>query len=372
MATGETAEVRVLITGAQGFIGRYLAADWLTADPSVTVLGVGRSARLDDSFTHSVSWAESRVPAPLPPGLAQSLRSQRYQYRALDVANTGPLAALVAEFEPGIIVHLAASLRDDPPARLVQTNIGTVVSLLEAVAQVGGAHSSPRPRIVFGSSGSVYGPVGAASLPVRETAGCSPSDPYAATKRAAEELGRILADRYGLPVLWARIFNPVGPGQDERHLGGWLGWQLAAIAAGVRPPVVSVGPLHTTRDYIDVRDTARALRKLAMRGAPDFAYNVASGRETSGQQIFDTLLELSGLGDRVKVDRLPARPADTERYYANVDRLGALGYRPRFGLTESLADVLAFYRDCVSGVSKDQGRTNDPEPIPVPMNRDGL
>lgn len=344
MPTDEPLGLRVVITGAQGFIGRYLAADWLTVDPSVTVLGLGRSKRRDGHFTHSVSWAGNQVPAPLPTSLAQSLQTDRYQYRALDLANTEALASLLTEFQPSIIVHLAASLRDDPPVRLVQTNIGTVVSLLEALATV----SIVKPRIVFGSSGSVYGPVSAASLPLHEDRVCAPVDPYAATKRAAEELGRILADRYGLPVLWARIFNPVGPGQDERHLCGWLGWQLAAIAAGVQPPVVSVGALHTTRDFIDVRDTARALRTLATRGAPGLAYNVASGQETSGQEIFDTLLELSGLTDRVTVERRPPRPTDIERYYANVARLAALDYRPRYSLNDSLAGVLAYYRHSVS------------------------
>jgi GDP-4-dehydro-6-deoxy-D-mannose reductase len=335
---------RVLITGAQGFVGRYLVADWLTADPLVIVLGLGRSMRLDGHFTHTVHWGENRVPAPLPPSLAPSLRTDRYQYRALDLANTELLASLIGEFQPDIIVHLAASLRDDPPERLVQTNIGTVVSLLESLTKV---RVAP-PRIVFGSSGAVYGP--AASLPLHEDSNCAPIDPYSATKRAAEELGRILADRHGVPVLWARIFNPVGPGQDERHLCSWLGWQVAAIAAGVQAPVVSVGPLHTTRDFIDVRDTVRALRELATRGAPGLAYNVASGQETSGQQVLDTLLRLSGLTDRVSVQRRPGRRADFERHYANVARLAALDYRPRYCLDDSLAYVLAYYRDCVSAV----------------------
>jgi nucleoside-diphosphate-sugar epimerase len=347
MSVGKPMRQRVLITGAQGFIGRYLAADWLSVDPFVGVLGVGRSMQLDGYFTHTVSWGDKRVQAPLPPSLALSLRTERYQYRILDLANTEALSSLIAEFEPSIIVHLAASLRDDPPARLVQTNIGTVVSLLESLAKVG----IGRPRILLGSSGSVYGPASAASLPLHEDMVCAPIDPYSATKRAAEELGRILAYRYDLPVLWARIFNPVGPGQDERHLCGWLGSQLAAIAAGVQPPVVSVGPLHTTRDFLDVRDTVRALRKLANVGAPGLAYNVASGRETSGQVVLDTLLKLSGLTDRIRIERRSPRPTDMERHYANVARLAALNFRQRHGLNGSLADVLAYYRHCVSAAA---------------------
>src|SRR5690554_5601968 len=125
---------RVLITGAQGFLGRYLAADWLRADEDAAVLGIGRSPQLDGHFTHAVHWADRRIEAPLPVELAAALRCDRYRYRALDVTDTPSLERLIAEFRPTVLVHLAASLRDDPPARLVATNIGTVVSLLEAIA----------------------------------------------------------------------------------------------------------------------------------------------------------------------------------------------------------------------------------------------
>ncbi len=335
---------RVVITGAQGFLGRYLTADWLAADPRVRIVGVGRSSRLDRHFTHSVHWGEARLRAPLPGSLAQTLQSDRYSYRAVDVADTPSFARLIAELRPDIVVHLAAALRDDPAEQLVRANIGTVVSVLEALA---GGDGAP-PRILFGSSGSVYGRIPEGALPLHEDSFCRPIDPYSSTKRAGEELGRILAERLGVPVLWARIFNPVGPGQDERHLCGWLGRQLAAIAGGAQPPVVSVGLLHTTRDFIDVRDTATALRLLATRGDPGLAYNVASGQETSGQQILDTMLRLSGLTDRVHVERRPGRPADIDRVYADITRLSALGYRSGCGLDDSLRDVLDYYRESVA------------------------
>jgi GDP-4-dehydro-6-deoxy-D-mannose reductase len=260
------------------------------------------------------------------------------------MADTKLLVSVIAEFCPDIIVHLAASLRDDPPLRLVQTNIAAVVSLLESVVEAEVA----RARILFGSSGSVYGLVPDRHVPLREDAVCAPSDPYAVTKFAAERLARILAERHGIPAVWARIFNPVGPGQDERHLCGWLGQQVAAIADGAHPPKVSVGPLHTTRDYIDVRDVASALRLLATRAKPNLVYNVASGRETSGQWLLDTMLGLLGLADRVVVEHLPGRAVDIDRVCAEVSRLADLGHCSLYRLDQSLADVLTYYRDCVS------------------------
>ena len=333
--------MRVMVTGAQGFIGRYLVADWLAADDDVEIVGVGRSARVDDRFTHDVTWGAETVAAPLPPELAAVAHDPRYQYAAVDLLDTPALTRLVEHARPDVVVHLAAALRDEPPERLVRTNVGAVVSLLEAVV---GA-PVPAPRIVLGSSGSVYGAVPGRALPLTEDMECAPLDPYSVSKRAAEDMSRILAERHGLDVAWARIFNPVGPGQDERHLCGWLGRQVAAIRAGLIEPEVAVGPLHTTRDYIDVRDTASALRVLATsdRGG---VVNVASGDETSGEEVLAALLATVG-EQEVRRQELAGRPSDMERHFADVSVLRELGWTPAYPLVTSLAEVVDYYEDAV-------------------------
>ncbi len=335
---------RVVVTGAQGFLGRYLVAGWLAAEPQVTVVGIGRSSRLDDHFTHDVGWGEFRVPAPLPPSLGRMLCNDRYQYFRLDMTDPSSLTQFLADIRPDIVVHLAASLRDDPPTQLVRANIGAVASLFESVSRVGLGPA----RIVLGSSGSVYGDIPGRVPPFREDAACAPIDSYSVTKSAGESLSRLLAEQCpGVSVLWARIFNLVGPGQHERHLCGWLGRQVAAIASGVQPPVVSVGPLYTTRDFIDVRDAATAIRLVATSGEPGTTYNVASGRETSGRQILDTLLGVANLTGRVLVERRPGRSVDMRRHYADVARLAALGFSAQYSLGDSLTHVLEYYREAV-------------------------
>ena len=126
----------ILITGAQGFMGRYLVADWLAADPEVAVFGIGRSSQLDEQFTHSVRCGKSLVAAPLPIPLLDTLRSRRYRYLKLDMADTASLTQLLADIQPDIIVHLAASLRDDPAVQLVHANIGTVAAEMNSAINV--------------------------------------------------------------------------------------------------------------------------------------------------------------------------------------------------------------------------------------------
>ncbi len=335
---------RILITGAQGFVGRYLAAHWLRDDPAATVLGVGRSPRLQATFAHAVSWGGTRAPAPLPATLSDALRSARSRYLSLDVLRTRDVAALVSAFRPTVVVHLAAALRDDPPDRLFRTNVQGALSLLEGVVAAG----IEPPRIVLGSSGSVYGSAPPDALPLQERRYAAPEDLYAVSKQAGENAACIVARRHALPIVRARIFNVVGPGQDERHLCGWIASQAAAIAAGAAPPVVTTGPLETTRDFVAVRDVARALKVLAERGVPGEAYNVASGVETPVAHVVDETIRLAGIDGRVRRERTSARPADVPRQVADIGRLCALGFMPRVSLTDVLTELLRYYRETVA------------------------
>ena len=339
---------RVLVTGAQGFIGRATVLEWLRTDPTSVVWGLGRSSGNLERFTHEVTWRSRRWRAPLDPASRAALADERYRYFRADLADGARLSGLLRELKPDIIVHLAAALRDQPPTELVEVNVGGVASLLEAVV-VSGIDS---PRIVIGSSGSVYGVVVGRGLPLEETMPCAPIDPYSATKRASEDLSLIMADQHGLDLMVARIFNPVGPGQDERHLCGWLGRQIASIAAGHEPPEVAVGPLHTTRDYIDVRDTASALLRIAVDGASLATYNVATGIETGGDEVLDRLVTLAGVSLRVSKRPLSPRRADMDRHVADISRLSALGWAADRSLDDSLHDVLNYYRHEVEALAR--------------------
>jgi nucleoside-diphosphate-sugar epimerase len=334
---------RVLITGAQGFVGRYAVADWLQSEPTATILGIGRSRQLGRSFTHRIEWAGARLRAPLPQELRPILTSPRYRYVRLDLRDRGALADLLREFHPSVILHLAGALRDEPTRRLLSTNVLATESLFESIADA----AIEVPTVLLGSTGALYGNVPAERLPIQEEEPPGPCDAYSISKEAAEHLARVLAARYGMPVLCARIFNVVGPGQDERHLCGWLGRQMVAVSRGIQS-YLEVGSLNTTRDFVDVRDVAVALRLLALRGMPGLAYNVASGVETPTRQIFDTLVGLAGLEAGLPITPRPARPADCLRSFADVRRLYSVGYQPSFSLRQSLSDVLAYYATTVS------------------------
>ncbi|MBM4393728.1 MAG: iron-containing alcohol dehydrogenase [Deltaproteobacteria bacterium] len=330
-------EMRVLITGAQGFLGRTLTAEWLEACPEAVVMGLGRSeARA--GFTHDATRRGRAVPAPLPAAMQRSHASPRASYAAVDVLDRAALLRTLAAFEPHVVIHLAARLKDDAPADLVRVNVEGTLTLLDVCAGL-----PRRPRLVLGSSGAVYGePV---TLPLHEAAPFGPlAGLYALTRRTAEEAALLVARREGLHLCIARIFNPIGPGLDERHLPSRVAATLVDLADGVGEPVLRLGPLDGTRDFLDARDAATALRLIATRGEAGGVYNVASGVATPVGELVSHLVAAAGLTGRVQIESGARQPGDVPHHWADVARLRALGFTPRHALPETARHLIEWYR----------------------------
>ena len=322
---------RHLITGAQGLVGRHLAAQILAADPAAVVLGIGRSPRNDAFFTHTVTAGGAARRAPVPRPLRRWFASERYLYRAVALDDAESLRDVVAEFQPDRVFHLASALHSSVEPELTATNVGGTASLLRAL-------EGSRARIVVGSSAGVYG--NPQRLPIDEGHPCAPVNGYGSTKLAAERL----ALRHGGEVVVARIFNVVGPGQSEDHVCG----RLAARLAGARTAItLEVGPLRPTRDFIDVRDVGAALLLAADRAAPGTTVNVASGVEISVGEVLSTLVRLANVEVRV-VERDDVAPG-VPRSVADVTRLRQLGFQPLHGIERSLRDLVEWYRDLDDG-----------------------
>jgi nucleoside-diphosphate-sugar epimerase len=333
---------RCLVTGAQGFLGRYLVAALLRQDAECRVLGIGRSPRDDAHFTHALAWSGAPVPAPLPADAAAAARDPRYGYASADVTDPDAMARVMSDFAPHAVFHLASGLRGDPRDALYHTNLGGTRGVLAGIAAAG----VPIERIVLGSSGAVYRTGPGCHPPFAEDAPLRPADAYGRSKLAAERACRAFPR---LPIVRARIFNLVGPGQDERHAAGRFAGRLAAMAGAGAPRTLEVGSLAPTRDWMDVRDAASALALLAREGAAGRAYNVASGAEVSVHAVLDGLLRRAGMAVTVKEDRAGPPPGEP-RHVADVAALRALGFVPAHALEDTLADLWDYYPGVVFDV----------------------
>jgi GDP-4-dehydro-6-deoxy-D-mannose reductase len=313
--------LRLLVTGAGGFVGGHLV-DFLHAEhPEVEVHGV--------VLPHGgVSWRAT--------GGARVIEA--------DLNDPAAAGAVVEEVRPDRIIHLAGQssvhLSWLDPAGTLRTNVLGIVHLLDAVR-----HRGLRPPVLVVGSAEEYGPVGPDELPIREEAPLRPASPYAVSKVAQGAIARLYGPAGGMRVVLTRTFHHTGPGRGEAFAESSFARQLAEIEAGRRPPVLKVGNLEAVRDFADVRDVVRAYWLLLEKGEAGAVYNVCSGRGRRIRDLLDALLGASSARVEVRVDPERLRPSDVPAQVGDPSRLrAATGWEPRIPLERALSDLLDDWR----------------------------
>jgi len=309
--------VNVLVTGADGFVGRWVVRALLAAGhEAVAALqpGVRRAIPEDEA---------SRVPSiPLELGDLNSVR--RVAARQFDA-----------------VIHLAAvasggDALNDPGVAWAVNAAGTARLLGELGRRRRAEETDPLVLVV--STAEVYG-VGPAR-PLLETDPVVPRSPYAASKVGAEVAAMETRLRTGLRVVVARSFPHTGPGQDERFVAPAFARRLrGARLAGAR--VVKVGNLEPVRDFLDVRDVAAAYLALISHGVLGEVYNVASGRGVALQDLFDRLAVIVGVDAIAEPDPEFLRPADIPVLVGDSGKLrAATGWTPAVPFDQTLRDLV--------------------------------
>lgn len=296
--------MRVLLLGADGFLGRHVA-ERLLADPAVQLTALGRSDDADVRFDLSSG-------AP------------------------GVLARFLDAVHPGVVVNCAGTTRGGA-RELTRQNTVAVATVCEAMRRSGiGA------RLVQVGCGSEYGPSPAGSS-TGEDAAPRPGGPYGVSKLAATEL--VLGS--GLDAVVLRVFSPVGPGTPT---GAPLGRIAEALRRAMQSgdPELRLGGLAVQRDFVDARDVARAVHAASLSAAQGVV-NIGSGRAVRMRDMAAALAHVAGYEGAVReLDEPPAGAAAVPPYpdgcglWQQADVRTArdrLGWRPRIGLEESLADV---------------------------------
>jgi nucleoside-diphosphate-sugar epimerase len=341
MSPPANAAPTLLLTGAQGFLGRHIAASWLRGHPGGRVVGVGRSAFDPEHFTYGQP-VVGVARAAIPPALRGLATDPAWTYARVDLVDATAVRELVRDVRPTVVIHSAAALRGDPLPALVASNVLATAVLARAVVEL-----APGSRFVNVSSGSVHGLAHEDGTPVPDP------EPYAVTKRAAELALTAECVVSGLAAVSGRVFNLIGPGLQDRHLPGRVSLALAAMAE-IGSRELRVGALGAERDLIDVRDAADALTALASAPDVDFdrlpadgalrVVDVGTGRCVSMRDLVRLQLEAVGAADRVDVIESEARPAGAARLCADASALAALGAEPRIPLAQTLAEMADYAR----------------------------
>ena len=213
------------------------------------------------------------------------------------------------------------------PREYNAVNVGGTVSLMEAMRDVGVR------RVVFISSGAVYGNQGA--QPLRESAAPNPRSPYAVSKLAAEYYVRTIGDLWGIETVALRVFNAYGPGQHmpASHPPVIPNFLRQATRGGT---LVIHGDGAQTRDYVYLDDVVSAMMAAATApGVNHLVINIGSGAETSLRELVRMVMDVTGVSAEVIAN--PRTDAGVSRMCADLTLAREkLGYQPRLGLSEGL------------------------------------
>jgi GDP-4-dehydro-6-deoxy-D-mannose reductase len=315
------ASQRILLTGAGGFVGGWLLRTLETRlTPDQRIFALARSGEISSP-------------------VAKLLR--------VDITERADVEEAIKSLRPTVIVHLAAvsavSDADHAPRRAWDVNLHGTMNLAEAVLK-----HCPGAKFIFISSSQIYGEAAAEHhAPLDEFAPLDPSNPYAASKAAADLLvGRMARD--GLNAIRVRPFNHTGPGQTERFVIPAFATQIARIEAGAQEPLIRVGNLDACRDFLDVRDVVDAYLRLVLSPAsfePGLVLNLASGIARRIGDVLDQLISLARVPIRVETDPSRLRMSDTSFAIGDASRIRRLlGWRNRIPWSTTLADVLEYWR----------------------------
>lgn len=317
--------MRVLITGARGFVGPYVyQALHRICGRDLTVVATSK-----DAGPHPVFG----------------------QIEALDVTDKIAVHEAIARHKPTHVVHLAAvaalGAAQADPENTWRIHVQGALNVAHAILD-----EAPECWLIYVGSGLVYGETAKAGRPVDENALLAPMDDYAVTKAAADlALGAL--SRHGLKCIRMRPFNHTGPGQTEAFAVPAFAMQIARIEAGLAPPVIRVGNLDAERDFLDARDVASAYAYVALNSdglAPNTIFNVASGISWRMRDVLDHLLARSSVKIATEQDPLRLRPSDLPCIVGDATRARTrLGWVPEHPFEEALAAVL---KDCRSRVAQ--------------------
>jgi GDP-4-dehydro-6-deoxy-D-mannose reductase len=305
--------MRVIVTGANGFIGWHL------------VEAMARRGDTVQAWTHGSN--DGRWSGPV-------------ESVAVDITDSVAVSKRMVAYAPQLVIHMAAQSLPgrswQEPALTYHVNVVGLINVMESVRG-----SATPPRLLAAGSSAEYADPADGGI-IAEDAPTEPNSPYAASKLAADQLLRLYHRRYGLDIVRFRPFFITGP-RKRGDVCSDFARRIVAIERG-EEKTLGVGSLDVVRDIIDIKDGVSAILLIAASGKAGEVYNVCGGRPVSIGEILEIYQKLAAVPVQVSHDPALLRPLEQKVKVGDASKLRALGWKPAIELGETLKSILEYWR----------------------------
>ena len=301
---------KVLITGAGGFVGKYLIKEFKKQDYEIIACDINKKHVFDDDV----------------------------KYYDMDILNKELVDNIINDCQPDYLINLAAissvGLSWSIPDKTIEVNVVGTLNLLEAVKK-----NCPKCKILLIGSSEEYE---SKDKPLKEDDVVNANNPYGISKISQENFAKLYSEKYGLNIVCTRSFNHTGIGQLDQFVIPSFCKQVAEIEKTNKPGKIYVGNLSAYRDISDVKDIVKVYRSLLENDTDELIYNVGSGNTYKIEDLLKYIISLSNQEIEIVIDKDKIRPVDTP--YICCDNSKTSKYFDNTDIKDTIKGMYEYYK----------------------------
>jgi len=345
---------KILITGANGFIGSHLVDYSITKGYEIYALE--RPNQVYKNLSHytngKLSFSEEEKQEFLGESIKIPTVNKNLIILECDVKNSQLLERIICKINPNLIFHFAAQPYIIPswedPVDTIETNVVGTINIFEVIKK-----HNLKVRVILACTSTEYGESAKRNKPLKETDSLLALHPYGISKVAAELLARQYYVNFGIEVVNLRFFNQTGIRRVNDAPSDFVR-KVAQIDLGLIDPVIQVGNLNPYRDFTDIKDSLNAIWLAATKGKPGESYNVCSNKRIQIRRILDTCLSFSTKEIEIEENvQHKLRKTDEDVITGDNSKIKAeLGWQPTIPIETTLKEMFNYWINYYNRESK--------------------